>query len=166
MNPVHNSQFHFYKICFNIVLSCTSIFLVASFLLAYLQNPILILFLTNICYMPCQSQHSWADNYIWRREQVMNLLLFHSSSVQIFSSAPCSSLHVRDQVSHPLVWKIGAFRRGFHSLARFRVADCPETKNGGESCVIMSEGDVTGLNYCPFREKTTNAGCVQFNDLL
>jgi hypothetical protein len=30
-----------------------------------------------------------------------NLLLFHPLSVQMFSTAPCSSYNVRDQVSHP-----------------------------------------------------------------
>jgi hypothetical protein len=51
------------------------------------------------CYMPCPSHPSWLNhsNYIWRREQIIELLCtmfshflsLHPSSVRIFS-APCS----------------------------------------------------------------------------
>jgi hypothetical protein len=72
------------------------------------------------CYMPCSPHPPWLyhSNYIWRGVQVMKLLIMHSflqppvtSSLfgQIFSSvlcfpntlSLCSSLNIRDLVSHP-----------------------------------------------------------------
>jgi hypothetical protein len=73
--------------------------------------------LSNACYMPYRSHPFRLDhsNYTWRSVQVMKLLImqFFSNrlslqpfSVQIFSSntlSLCSSLKVRDQVSHPYI---------------------------------------------------------------
>jgi hypothetical protein len=96
---------------------------VVSFLLAFPPNPckLCIPLLSHAFYKPCPSHPHWLDhsNYMWRWVQVMKiliipnistLLLFHPSWDQIFSSAPCSqtpsvqvlcsSLNVRDQVSH------------------------------------------------------------------
>jgi hypothetical protein len=75
--------------------------------------------LSHSCYMPCPS-HSHPPchpNYTWRRvcyeasiyAVFFNLLSFHFSSDQIFSSVPCSQntlslyslLNVRDLVLHP-----------------------------------------------------------------
>jgi hypothetical protein len=71
--------------------------------------------LRSMCYMPSPSHPPWLDNsnYTWRTIQVMKLLIMQFSPVfllgpNIFLSilfsntlSLCSSLYVRDQVSHP-----------------------------------------------------------------
>jgi hypothetical protein len=57
------------------------VFLVASFLLISHQYPIFISLFPHSCYMPCPSHPPWLDhsNYIWRRVQVMKLLIMQFS---------------------------------------------------------------------------------------
>jgi hypothetical protein len=71
--------------------------------------------IVNLCYMPCQSHTPWLDhsNCTWRRVQVMKLLIMQfspaschliplrSSALSSNTLSLCSSLNVRDQVSHP-----------------------------------------------------------------
>jgi hypothetical protein len=65
-----------------------------SFWLSH-QYPICISLLTYWCYMPCPSHPARVDHSNRRRVQVMKLLIMHyPSSVQIFSSVPCSHTHL------------------------------------------------------------------------
>jgi hypothetical protein len=75
------------------------------------QYPICVPLLPHSCYMPCPSHPPWLDNskkstsYEAPHYVVFSTLpSLHLSSVQLFSSntlSLCSSLNVRDQVSHP-----------------------------------------------------------------
>jgi hypothetical protein len=80
------------------------------------KNPICIPLPPQSCYMPCPSHPRWLDNsnYTWRIIQAMKLVIMQppiTSSLfgpniflsTLFSNtlSLCSSLNVRDQVSHP-----------------------------------------------------------------
>jgi hypothetical protein len=75
------------------------VFVVASFFLAFPPISYMHSSSSPSRYIPCPSHPPWLDhsNYIWQRIQVMKILSLRLSSVQIFSSAPCSqtpSVHV------------------------------------------------------------------------
>jgi hypothetical protein len=52
---------------------------VASFFLAFHQNPICSPLLPHPCYMPCPSHPPLLYNYTWRTIQVMKLLIMQLS---------------------------------------------------------------------------------------
>jgi hypothetical protein len=95
---------------------------VVFLLIAFPQNPVWSLLLSYTCYMCCPFHPPWLGHCTWWRVRVIKLLSpsslpsLHLSSVQIFSSAPfsqtlslCSSLNVREQVSHPCISKFFIF---------------------------------------------------------
>jgi hypothetical protein len=100
-NPVHTTPSYFSKIDFNIIHSPTSSCSLwsLSFRISH-QNRICNTLLSYMCYIRCPSHSPWPahSNFTWRRVQVKkdlyavfsNLPSLYHSSVQIFSSAPCS----------------------------------------------------------------------------
>jgi hypothetical protein len=120
VNPIHTLPFYFFTIHTNIILPPTfrSSWWSLPFYLAH-QYHVCIPLLPYECYISCLSHPLWLNNpnYIWRRVQVMELLIMHFLQPLIISSVlgpncllstlfsnilgVCSSLTVRDQVSHP-----------------------------------------------------------------
>jgi hypothetical protein len=113
--PDKSSRYNFIlfsKIHFSIIfLPKSRSYLSLSFWLSH-RNPFCIFLASSLSHafsMPYQSHPLWLHNsiFILRSVQILkflyailsSLLLFHPSRVQIFSSAPCSSLNVTDQVS-------------------------------------------------------------------
>jgi hypothetical protein len=96
INPVNTTSSYFYKINFNIILAPTSrsSYWSLSFWFTH-QNPICIPLLpmrtTCLAHLIRNDYLAKSTSYGTHHYAVFsNLLLFHPSSAQIFSSAPCS----------------------------------------------------------------------------
>jgi hypothetical protein len=95
---------------------CLGVLSSLSFWLSH-QYPLYIPILSHLCYMPCPPHPPWLDHSIFGEEyNLLKLLIMqfspisqHLSLVQIFSFSTlfsdtlslCSSLNVKEQVSHP-----------------------------------------------------------------
>jgi hypothetical protein len=120
INPIHTTLSYVSKICLNIILPFTSrsAWWPLSLWISN-QNPVCIPLLPHSCYMPCSSHPPWLDHskYTWWRVQVLKLLIIQFSPTSLTYSlfgpnillstlfsdtlSLCSSLNVRNQVSHP-----------------------------------------------------------------
>jgi hypothetical protein len=88
LEPVRCNLYHriLSKIHFNIIHSQTSWYSYWSlFFWISHQYPICIPLLPHSCYMPCPSHHPWLDHSVWRRVQVMKLLIMQFSVRFIYS---------------------------------------------------------------------------------
>jgi hypothetical protein len=102
---VHNTPSYFYKIHFNIILPpmSGSSWWPLSFWFLH-QNPVCIPLLYHALYMLCLSDPPWLhfSNYIWRRVQVMKLLI-----IRIISSLFGPNIHFSTLFSNTLSRELG-----------------------------------------------------------